>query len=288
MPKRNSFVRRNELLNSGEPSVTERANKTPGIKKPPKRNPEKYLPPPFDRMPPLYPTAKAKDAAGTALRLMKQSYPELIGSEEDTYSALLRAGNIYWHGRVCYEQGQSDKPKAILKEIKQSAEHLKTLCANPRTAAPKQDPMISAEAMIWGLLNERLKAALNFNPNYSTLSDSPFANEPLRMIETILQDLSSACKKSAKWLPGRGNRPKGFIANGIEPLIGLWETNNKEFKFHFKTWPEGEPSGEVLNEGVRFVWQVMQAIDSNVQMGEVFTALKKISKRRPRKSGKST
>jgi hypothetical protein len=268
-------------------------------REPPTQFPEQYSPSLF---PPLYPSERAKVAADAALKGMND-YPELIavfvedsGAHENqdsvgrnlaVYKSLLRAANIYWHGRLGYEQGRIDSLKTKLKEIKESSDKTQLLCAKPDVGDSKKGTLVSAEPMIWGLLNKRLQIALNDNLAYSTLSPSPLTRDPLRLIEFLLKELSTACKKVEESLPGRGSRRKGFIADAAERLVNLWQKSGRKFKFNFGSAPGHGGVEEFTSSGVQFVWKIMQAIDPNLEMGEVGSALKKASSRRTQKSRNS-
>jgi hypothetical protein len=276
--------------------------------KPSRRKKSEYLPAPFNQMLPLHPNERALIAAEAAFRLLAWEYPEFIDSWDDgakeaieragvaaeavhrAYFILLGIAHAYWYGCRVRERKPRAELNLELEKIQRAVVQLQDSLKNSERVTEKSDLQLNVRSLIRGRLNIWLRRTFRNNPSSLAFSLTSDIDAPLQMIEFALKELAAACIKSVEKGPGPGNRPKSYLTKAAADLVGLWCRSGKKFVFRFDDVEGRDPSPtkEFASESVQFVWKIMRAIDPELSMGEVGSALKKVSGKRAAMSRNST
>lgn len=137
---------------------------------------------------------------------------------------------------------------------------------------------------------------------------------PLSKIAIVLEELSIATKKSfegvekdeeegkqegeGQWVQDveesrrntkesiekgqrRGARKKIHVTDAVAALVRMYKQARKEYVWLFETvMAKNSPfEKEFVSEGAQFVWRIMRAVDPDLSIGEICSALKKVSEK---------
>jgi hypothetical protein len=105
-----------------------------------------------------------------------------------------------------------------------------------------------------------------------------------------VEECMSNTKESIEKGQRRGARKKIHLTDAAAALVRMYEQAGKPFEWRFDAGKgtDRSPDPEFVGKGAQFVWKTMSAIDPDLTIGEVVTALKKLSSARATMSGNSS
>jgi hypothetical protein len=168
-------------------------------RKPSRPKQPEFLPAPFDKMRPLYPDKRAVEAASAAFAIMTSEYSDIVDSFagglrqsiETSPPDAMRSVNLllqdiahtYWFKRRVYER----KPTAEFDE---------ELAKIRKVITRLQDSLSNAPLVVRSRLNTWLGAGFRSHLNWPGLQQESDVIAPLSKIAIVLEELSTATKKS--------------------------------------------------------------------------------------------
>lgn len=216
----------------------------------------------------LLPDRQATEGAERAIPLAL----ELLGRDlsalrpEDFGRRIEAIATQYWHKR---QWNDRVKPAGIKKSI---------------------GPILKA--------TERLRYLLRSSPDYRDLIKVhrshpwPSARDQasdLSRLEAALDVLATACQDSLEAKGRRGSPEKSHIKMAVDALVQLWvDATGEAFMRSYETGEGENGVQEFVSHSPRFVQFVLQAIDEEVTLAEVRTALKSPSRSTESQSEKAS
>jgi hypothetical protein len=318
---------------AGDQDQTESKKGRSSKRKPSRPKQSEFLLAPVDKMRPLHPGKRALEAAISAFAILSSSeYSDIlksfVGDEHEitagigegaeamhpAYDKLRDIAHTYWFRKRVYER----KPTAEFNE---------ELAKIQKVIARLKDSLSDAPPVVRSRLNTWLGAGFRSHLNWPGLQQDSDVIAPLSKIAIVLEELSTAAKKSFETVENdeeegeqeregqrvkdveksmsntnnsiekgqqRGARKKIHVTDAAAALVRMYKQARTEYAWLFETvMANNNPfEKEFVSEGAQFVWRIMMAIDPDLSMGEIGSALKKVSEKQnamsrnsPEKSG---
>lgn len=236
-----------------------------------------FLLPFQQKMRPLNPTKRAREGANSAFERMQLEYPSLLpepsrnsnstgvqGNLDDpVYRQIVEIAHTYWFEHRVYERKSSDEFNTELKKIQ-------------KAAADLSDVFASAPPAVLGLLGPALQRQFSGNPIWPGLAEQSSNLSEEKKVTLVIEGLAAACKRSFIPKSPPGAREKKHLIKATDALVSIWRNSGRDFKKSLQPAPGHGGSYEFTSEGPQFVWRILSAIDPELRIGEVKSALQKI------------
>jgi hypothetical protein len=174
---------------------------------------------------------------------------------------LVRIANTYLINRMVYEKQSAAEVDKQLKKII-------TAVAGAEKALEDAPPF----------LFDSIDMKINLRTKYFSRPD--IDETPLNILCDLLNDVANICKEDLRQRSeGPGARKKRHVLEAAQELEQIWRRAGNKFirKFLQANGHGGER--EFVSRGVQFVWRVMSALDPDLQMNEIESALKALSRK---------
>ncbi|CAJ0882956.1 hypothetical protein AMST5_03385 [freshwater sediment metagenome] len=226
---------------------------------------------------PLHPSKRALEGAQRAFERLQRDYSSLLaksGKREDlskaqsdldhpAYRQILDIAHTYWFEHRVYDRKPREDFITELAKIRKATAELSVALAN-------------APPAVLGLLRPALKRQFSGNPVWSGLSEKSSNLSEEKKVALVLEALAAACEESPLPKDQRGAREKKHITKATVALVSFWRNCGGVFAKSLQTARGRDRSREFVSEGPQFVWHILSAIDPELAISEVRTALQKV------------